>query len=89
MKAANYQVIEQSSRGATYQNDADTFTVYHIGKYPRGSVLAGQQRRMWLDDFETLAAAQSAYPAATLSGCTYREPSLHHLPGSGDGSNDY
>jgi len=76
----SYQVIEQGSRGATYQNGMDTFTVYEIGVYPRSSVLAGQQRRSWLDEFDSLEAAQEAYPDARLSGSTYREPSLDHLP---------
>ena len=84
-----YQVIEQGSRGTTYQNDENTFTVYEIGKYPRSSVLAGQQRRIWLDEFDSLEAAQKSYPKAKLFGNTYREPYLEHLPGSGDGSNDY
>lgn len=86
----SYFTIEQGSRGATYQNSADTFTVYEISRYGRGSVLAGQQRRVWCDDFPSLAQAQAAYPQArVIGGSTYREPSLHHLPGNGDGSQDY
>ena len=84
-----YQVIEQGSCGATYQNGMNKFTVYTIGRYERSSVLAGQQKRVWEDDFDSLAAAQAAYPQARFSGSTYREPSLHHLPGDGDGSQDY
>ena len=84
-----YFTIEQGSRGATYQNGAGTFTVYEIGRYPRSSVLAGQQRRQWRDEFPSLAEAQAAYPQARVSGSTYAPPSLHHLPGNGDGSNDY
>jgi hypothetical protein len=83
------RVIEQGSRGATYHNDMDTFTVYEIGVYPKSSVLAGQQRRIWLDDFESLKEAQTAYPDAVISGDTYREPYLEHLPGSGNGNGDY
>jgi len=79
--AKSYQVIEQGSRGATYQNGDDTFTVYEIGTYGRGSVLAGQQRRQWLDEFQSLAEAQAAYPQAEfINGSTYREPNLNHLP---------
>lgn len=88
-KQATNFVIEQGSRGATYQNSPETFTVYQIGRYPRSSVLAGQQQRIWCDDFPSLEAAQKEYPMAKLSGSTYRPPSLHHLPGSGDGSQDY
>jgi len=75
-----YQTIEQGSRGATYRNSDETFTVYEISKYPRSSVLAGQQRRVWLDEFTSLEDAQKAYPDAEVSGCTYREPYLNHLP---------
>ena len=80
-----YQTIEQGSRGATYQNDSDTFTVYEISTYPRSSVLAGQQRRQWMDQFESLEEAQAAYPEAELiGGSTYREPCLNHLSDEGD-----
>jgi hypothetical protein len=87
MKA--YKTIEQGSRGATYRNSNDTFTVYEISKYPRSSVLAGQQRRVWLDEFTSLEDAQKAYPDAEVSGCTYREPVLHHLPEEGDLESDW
>ncbi len=76
-----YQTIEQGSCGATYQNGDDTFTVYEIGTYGRSSVLAGQQRRQWLDQFPTLAEARAAYPKAEfIEGSTFREVSLDHLP---------
>jgi hypothetical protein len=75
-----YKTIEQASRGATYQNGENTFTVYQISTYPRSSVLAGQQRRRWLDTYESEKAAREAHPTATLViGTTYREPSLNHL----------
>lgn len=75
-----YQTIEEASRGATYQNRAGTFTVYEHSIYPRGSVLAGQARRVWLDEFDSLEAARKAYPKADFSGCTYQPPCLSHLP---------
>ena len=89
MAKKTYQTIEQGSRGATYQNSEDKFTVYEIGTYERSSVLAGQQRRVWLDDFDSLEDAKAAYRNAQLSGSTYRAACLEHLPGTGDGSNDY
>lgn len=78
-----YQTIE-FGRGATYSNDK--YTVYEHSVYPRHSVLAGQDRRVWLDDFETLEEAQAAYPKAEVcvGGTTYRPPCLHHLPDDGD-----
>jgi hypothetical protein len=71
------QTIELGN-GATYRNER--YTVYEHSKYPRHSVLAGQRRRVWLDDFATLAEAQAAYPRATWSGPTYQAPYLEHLP---------
>ena len=80
-----YQTIERASHGATYQNSPDTWTVYEISRYPRSSVLAGQQRRRWMDDFDSLEAAKAAYPnAKEIGGSTYREPSLAHLPDESD-----
>lgn len=81
----SYLTIEQGSRGATYRNSNDTWTVYEISRYPRSSVLAGQQRRVWMDDFTSLAEAQKAYPKAEVSGCTYREPYLEHLGSADEG----
>lgn len=69
-------------RGATYSNNK--FTVYEYDEYPSSSVLAGQERRRWLDEFDTLTEAQAAYPDAVESGCGYREPYLGHLPDDGD-----
>ena len=79
-----YQTIEQGSRGATYRNTSDTFTVYEHSTYPRHSVLAGQHRRVFLDEFTSLEDAQKAYPKAQVSGDTYRAPYLEHLPDDGD-----
>lgn len=73
------QTIERG-RGATYATDR--WTVYEHGEYERGSVLEGQSRRVWLDDFETLDEARAAYPDAdVIDGSTYRPPCLNHLPG--------
>ena len=59
----------------------DRFGVYEYSTYPRGSVLAGQQCRKWLDDFNTLEEATAAYPHATPD---YEAPSLNHLPDDTD-----
>ena len=73
-------VIEQGGRGMTYLH-RDGFTVYGLGVYPGWSVLAGQQRRRWLDRFDTLEEAQAKYPTAELIGGTsYCPPVLDHLP---------
>lgn len=76
----SYKTIEQGSRGATYKNGMNTFTVYEIGVYPRSSVLAGQQSRRFLDSFNSLEEAKEAFPDAKfIQGSTYREPYLNHL----------
>jgi hypothetical protein len=73
------QTIERG-RGATYASDR--WTVYEHGTYDRDSVLSGQSRRTWMDDFETLEEAQKAYPKAVVcSFSTYQPPYLNHLPG--------
>lgn len=56
------RTIEYPMSGATYNQDK--FGVYEYGTYGRSSVLRGQQRRMFLDSFETLAEALKAYPDA-------------------------
>lgn len=84
-----YLAIEQGSRGATYQNGMNTWTVYEHGMYPRSSVLAGQHRRVWMDDFESLEEAKDAYPEAEVSGDTYEPPYLEHLPEDGDFEMDW
>jgi len=72
-----YLTIERA-RGATYASDR--WAVYEHGTYERGSVLEGQSRRVWLDDFETLQEAVIAYPDAdVMEGSTYRPPYLGHL----------
>jgi len=74
-----YFTVEQGSRGATYQNGEGIFTVYKISTYGRSSVLAGQQRREWIDDFTSLESALAEYPQAVQSGCTFQPASLGHL----------
>lgn len=77
--------IEYPSRGATYCKEK--FGVYEYGTYPRGSVLAGQQSRRFVGQFDTLAEAQAAHPEATYNGdgaSGYQAPYLNHLPEEGD-----
>ena len=60
----------ERGRGATYATER--WTVYEHGVYDRDSVLAGQSRRTWMDDFETLQEAVIAYPdAVVIEGTTY------------------
>lgn len=74
--------IEFPSKGATYCKNK--YGVYEYSTYPRDSVLAGQERRRFLGQFDTLEEAQSAYPGADISGCGYQPPYLGHLPEDGD-----
>jgi hypothetical protein len=68
----------ERGRGATYASDR--WTVYEHGTYDRDSVLSGQSRRTWLDDFDTLEEAVIAYPDAVVCACsTYQPPYLGHL----------
>jgi hypothetical protein len=63
MKKNNDIQIEFPSVGQTYARNE--YAVYEYGVYPRSSVLAGRTRRTFLDSFESLAAARSAYPGAS------------------------
>lgn len=56
------------------------FNVYQWDKYPRHSVLAGQPRKSWLEDFDTLKEARETYPNAT-PGHRLLDPqnTFHHL----------
>lgn len=75
--------IEYPSRGATYVRPV--YGVYEYGVYGRGSVLAGQTRRVFLDSFATLDEAKAAYPGAfVVNGSGYAPPSLAHLPDGPD-----
>lgn len=74
--------IEFPSRGATYRTN--TYGVYRYDTYPDYSVLAGQERRTFLDQFETLQEAQAAYPDAVEAPCGYQPPNLNHLPEDDD-----
>jgi len=68
----------ERGRGATYASER--WTVYEHGTYDRDSVLSGQSRRTWLDDFDTLEEAVIAYPdAVVIGGTTYQPPYLGHL----------
>ncbi len=49
-------------------NGATEWTVYGHGVYEESSVLAGQYRRVFLDDFATLEGAKAAYPWADVQG---------------------
>jgi hypothetical protein len=73
------RVIEYPMTGATYSRDE--YGVYEYGIYPESSVLAGQERRSFIDSFPTLAEAQSAYPDAEWQdGSGYREIVIPHEP---------
>ena len=74
--------IEYPSRGATYRHDA--YGVYRYDTYPRSSVLTGQQRRQFMDSFQTLEEAQKAFPGAELCGCGFQEPYINHLSNGPD-----
>lgn len=71
-------LIEYPSYGTTYFREE--FGVYQYSTYPKGSVLAGQQRRSWLGGYDTLAEAQADYPDAEfVEGSCFTPPALDHL----------
>lgn len=76
--------IEFPSQGSTYSEQE--YGVYGYGEYPESSVLAGQERRVYLGAWPTLEAAQAAHPEASWTGpgSQFQEVSLDHLPGDDD-----
>ena len=75
--------IEFPSRGTTYCNPQ--YGVYAYDTYPPSSVLAGMERRTFVDSFETLLDAQVAYPHATVvAGSRFVALNLDFLPDEED-----
>ena len=77
----------ENGRGATYSNSK--IVVYGHGTYPRGSVLAGQPLRKWIDSFATIEEAKEKFPKAQVLvgvGTTYVDidSMVSHLPDEQD-----
>lgn len=73
-----YTVIEFPSAGATYSTER--YGVYKYDVYPESSVLAGQERRTFKGEYDTLEEAQHEHPEAEWNGegCGYREVFIPH-----------
>jgi hypothetical protein len=71
----------EPSAGATYRHDGE-FAVYEYGTYPESSVLAGQERRSYVDGgFASAAEAKAAYPDAVIEdGSGHREITIPRTP---------
>lgn len=75
----------EMGRGETYRNGR--WTVYSHDRYPRGSVLEGQDRRTFEDSYDSLELAQAAWPQArVIEGTTWRpiREIVAHLPDTPD-----
>ena len=73
----------EPERGETYATAR--FAAYEYSVYPDSSVLAGQQRRHWLDSFDTIEEAKDAFREAIVCGSSgHVSLSLGHLPGDDD-----
>ena len=76
----SYLSIEPSV-GETYSHPGE-WTVYRYSTWPEDSVLAGRQRRRYVEgEFTSPEAARAKYPAAEQGG--HFEPSLHGEPPPG------
>ena len=70
-------VIEYPSTGATYHEEK--YGVYSYSVYERGSVLEGQEKRSFIDSFDTLEEAKAHFPNADWSpGSGYHEIFIPH-----------
>jgi len=68
---------------ADHQPDGRYWNVYEHGRYERGSVLAGQSRRSFIDCYASLDEAKAAYPKADVldhSTKVHHNPMPHHAP---------
>jgi hypothetical protein len=54
-------------------SSTNVYGVFMYDTYPASSVLAGSERRTWLDEFATLEEAVKAFPKATK----HRGPGYH------------
>jgi hypothetical protein len=81
MSTQDQDLYIEPSAGATYSHDGE-FAVYAYGTYPDSSVLAGQERRSYVDGgFTSEAEAKAAYPDAIIAGGSgYREIPVPHTP---------
>ena len=70
----DYFTIEPSKYGD------DDYIVYGWGIYPQSSVVAGQQRKVMLEEFETLGEAQKKYPKAEATSFINPVLTTNHLP---------
>ena len=61
----------------TIEPDEQYWNVYEHGRYERGSVLAGQSSRSFIDSYESLKEARSAYPKADVIDHSTK---VHHNP---------
>ncbi len=62
------------------------FVVKGVGTYEPSSVLAGQDKIVFLDSFDTLQEAQDAFPMADeLHPLMQPQNNFDHLPDNGDG----
>lgn len=59
-------VIEYPSVGKTYHEDR--YGVYSYDTFPESSVLAGQERRSFIDSYESLEEAKRNHPEAEWHG---------------------
>ena len=58
----------------------DEYIVYCWGVYSPTSVLAGQQRKVMLEEFETLEEARKKYPKAEQTSFINPVLTTNHLP---------
>jgi hypothetical protein len=61
------------------------YNVYEWSVYERSSVLAGQEKKQYIDGFNTLEEAEAAYPEA-VAGYRQANNYFHHLPDPDDPS---
>lgn len=79
MKEFKYTYIRHANMGFS------GYDVMGVGTHDESSVLAGQDRVVFLDCYETLEEAKKAYPDADLTHSVFEPRNIYdHLPDSSD-----
>jgi hypothetical protein len=77
MKYSHYTIEPANSS----YGDENAVIVYAWGVYPRSSVLAGQQRKKYMDEYASVELALKEYPEAEAVGHTVdANNTFDHLP---------
>tara|TARA_R110000803_G_scaffold30296_1_gene68400 strand:- start:33 stop:290 length:258 start_codon:yes stop_codon:yes gene_type:complete len=62
----------------------EEWTVFELGRYERSSVLAGQEKKIMIEQYDSKEEALAAYPSAEETSGYQPRNTFGHLPGNDD-----